>query len=67
MGFALVSVVVLTKELREEELSNSHKEAARIAAVILALIAYIFSYASEQIMNWNKERERTENVSNRGF
>lgn len=67
MGFALVSVIILTKELQQEELSNPHKEASRIAAVILALIAYIFSHISAQVINWNKEQERLQDVSSRRF
>ena len=67
MGFALVSVVTLTKDLQQEELGNSRKEATRIAAIILALIAYIFSHVSAQVINWNKEQERLQDVSSRGF
>lgn len=67
MGFALVSVVTLTRELQQEELSDSRKEAARIAAVILALIAYIFSHVSAQVINWNKEQEKLQDVSSRRF
>jgi 3-oxoacyl-(acyl-carrier-protein) synthase len=57
--------VSLSKELEEAE--NPVKEAARIAAVILAVIAYIFSHASSRAINWNKEQEKIQNVSDRGF
>lgn len=65
LGYSLFLFASLSKELEEAE--NAVKEAARIAAIILAVIAYIFSHVSSRVINWNKEQEKIQNVSDRGF
>jgi hypothetical protein len=67
LGYSLFLFVSLSKELEKEELQNSVKEAARIAVIILAVIAYMFSHVSSRAINWNKKQEKIQNVSDRGF